>query len=649
MLKRNILFLLVIMVIIVIRCGLFEPEEQKGSICIRLVTKTNPTTLAKTQESLSTVRCIVKKGSSTIHDQNHSKSGGSFKIDITELDPGDNYSVLLYGKNSSGDIIGRGYKSGISVKAGEVTNVSMYWNKFKPVLNTPGNGTTINDNTPTFDWTSVSVAVSYELVVDNSSSFGSPEIHQTNLGNSTYTASSSLSENTYYWRVRAKDSQGNWGGWSDVWNFKIELNKVATPTFSPSPGTYTTAQDVTISCTTSGATIHYTTNGTDPTDSSPVYSSAIHISSTTTLKARAYRNGWNPSDVASGTYTITDGTLKWKYETGNAVFSSPAIGTDGTICFGSADHYLYALNPEGTLKWKYKTGGWVASSPAVDTDGTIYFGSADHYLYALNPDGTLKWKYKAGSDVASSPAIGTDGTIYFGSYDAYFYALNPDGTLKWKYKAGNAVFSSPAVGTDGTLYFGSGDSYLYALNPDGTLKWKYETNGFVDSSPAIGTDGTLYFGSGDSYFYALNSDGTLKWKYETGDLVESSPAIGTDGTIYFGSDDNYLYAFNPDGTLKWKYKTGSYVGSSPAIGTDGTIYFGSDDNYLYAFNPDGTLKWKYKTGSYVDSSPAIGTDGIIYFGSRGNYFYALKSSSLGLASNPWPKFRHDNRNTGRVE
>jgi len=38
------------------------------------------------------------------------------------------------------------------------------------------------------------------------------------------------------------------------------------------------------------------------------------------------------------------GTLKWKYRTGNKVWSSPAIGSDGTIYVGSKDWHLYAIN-----------------------------------------------------------------------------------------------------------------------------------------------------------------------------------------------------------------------------------------------------------------------------------------------------------------
>lgn len=79
---------------------------------------------------------------------------------------------------------------------------------------------------------------------------------------------------------------------------------VATPTFSPAEGVYTSAQNVTISTTTNGATIYYTTDGNEPTTSSSVYSSAIPVSNTTTIKAMATAAGYDNSSVATATYTI---------------------------------------------------------------------------------------------------------------------------------------------------------------------------------------------------------------------------------------------------------------------------------------------------------------------------------------------------------
>ena len=78
-----------------------------------------------------------------------------------------------------------------------------------------------------------------------------------------------------------------------------------TPTFSVAAGTYTTAQTVSISDSSSGATIYYTTNGTTPTTSSTKYAgTAISVSSTETLKAIAVATGYTNSAVATAAYTI---------------------------------------------------------------------------------------------------------------------------------------------------------------------------------------------------------------------------------------------------------------------------------------------------------------------------------------------------------
>jgi len=84
-----------------------------------------------------------------------------------------------------------------------------------------------------------------------------------------------------------------------------KITPVSTPIFNPPAGRYSIAQDITISCPTLGATIHYSTNGTDPTENSPVYNSPIQIVTSTTLKARAYKNSLFPSNVAIANYEIS--------------------------------------------------------------------------------------------------------------------------------------------------------------------------------------------------------------------------------------------------------------------------------------------------------------------------------------------------------
>ena len=83
---------------------------------------------------------------------------------------------------------------------------------------------------------------------------------------------------------------------------------VATPTFTPNgASSFTGTQSVYISCATAGATIHYTTNGTAPTASSPVYSTALSLTSTTTVKAIAVMTDMNDSAIATATFTKYSG------------------------------------------------------------------------------------------------------------------------------------------------------------------------------------------------------------------------------------------------------------------------------------------------------------------------------------------------------
>src|SRR5690242_15830004 len=78
-----------------------------------------------------------------------------------------------------------------------------------------------------------------------------------------------------------------------------------------------------------------------------------------------------------------------------------------------------AVSAFNRVKWKFRTGGAVMSSPAV-IGGTVYIGSTDHHLYALDAaTGEQKWKFKTQSRVNSSPAA-SNGVVFFGSYDGNF-------------------------------------------------------------------------------------------------------------------------------------------------------------------------------------------------------------------------------------
>ena len=86
----------------------------------------------------------------------------------------------------------------------------------------------------------------------------------------------------------------------------IAAPTAAAPVISPAGGSFTSAQSVTISTATSGASIRYTTDGSTPSSTlGTVYTGAVTLSSTTTLKAITYKSGMTDSSVTTAVFTIT--------------------------------------------------------------------------------------------------------------------------------------------------------------------------------------------------------------------------------------------------------------------------------------------------------------------------------------------------------
>jgi hypothetical protein len=85
----------------------------------------------------------------------------------------------------------------------------------------------------------------------------------------------------------------------------VQRDYCAAPEFSIAEGYYKSTQSLTMSCGTKGATIYYTLDGTEPSNSSTLYTTAVSITETTTVKAVAYK-GTTASAVTTATYTVGD-------------------------------------------------------------------------------------------------------------------------------------------------------------------------------------------------------------------------------------------------------------------------------------------------------------------------------------------------------
>ena len=149
--------------------------------------------------------------------------------------------------------------------------------------------------------------------------------------------------------------------------YTINLPAAATPIFSPAAGTYSAAQSVTISDSTAGATIYYTTNGSSPTISSAVYSGSIPVSATETIEAMATAGGHSTSAVTTAAYTI-------QLPAGTFAIGGTAVTMTAGAATGNTS--TITITPSAGFKGAIGLSGAITASPAGAQDvPTLSFGS----------------------------------------------------------------------------------------------------------------------------------------------------------------------------------------------------------------------------------------------------------------------------------
>ncbi len=123
-----------------------------------------------------------------------------------------------------------------------------------------------------------------------------------------------------------------------------------------------------------------------------------------------------------------DGSLKWSANLGDNR-NSPALAPDGSIYVPvevpfTPQGFLVKVDPEdGSEIWRHEVDGSVTTTPAVGADGVVYFGTDSEKLFSVNADGTERWTFDVGHDTVCSPTIAPDGTLYLGSRESVLYAV----------------------------------------------------------------------------------------------------------------------------------------------------------------------------------------------------------------------------------
>jgi outer membrane protein assembly factor BamB len=112
------------------------------------------------------------------------------------------------------------------------------------------------------------------------------------------------------------------------------------------------------------------------------------------------------------------------------------------------------------VRWKYETGLGIASSPAIWSDLT-FFGSKDGFLYALETQtGKLRWKTRVGEVVTAPPMIG-DGVVFIQA-GGTFALDTSNGKILWRAGLAGAIQSVPVLAGE-TIYLASLSGEIYAL------------------------------------------------------------------------------------------------------------------------------------------------------------------------------------------
>ncbi len=219
------------------------------------------------------------------------------------------------------------------------------------------------------------------VVVANMGPARTQTVGNLSLPNGTYT--NVLGTNTV-------NISGGSGSFSLAQNGVIVLarsaeTKVATPSFNPPAGMITAGTTVTISTSTPGATIYYTTNGTTPTTSSPSgaagsSTASVTLSAAATLRAIAVKSGLTTSDVASASYTIGTGLKLHFYR--NSVANWPNVN-----CYYWGSNGSPAANTWPGTAMTNNGDGWFTITIPGATSANVIFNNGSSQTVDLARSG----------------------------------------------------------------------------------------------------------------------------------------------------------------------------------------------------------------------------------------------------------------------
>lgn len=360
---------------------------------------------------------------------------------------------------------------------------------------------------------------------------------------------------------------------------------VATPTFSPDGGIFVASQSVTLSCSTDGATIYYTLDGSTPTSSSDVYSAAINLSSTTTIKAIAKKND-DFSDVATATYTIIEhgGTEADPYTVPDARAAiEMGMGITGVYATGIVSEIVTPFNSTyGNISFNISVDGLTTSDQlqayrCKSFDGND-FTSADDVQVGdvVVIAGSLKkynsiYEFEEGCQLISlnRPAIPAI-TVDQSSLTGFTYAIGngPSDAQTFSVEGSNLTANI-------TLSLGVSSNYEMSLA---------ENSGYTNELSLTPTAGTV---AGTTIYVRLKEGLPVNASYEGSIALTSTgateKAVSLAGSVTapnftWDLSTNTYDAITDEDIVTWSSVYATMTNSSKSGGTKATNYLGGDAN-----------------------------------------------------------------------
>jgi hypothetical protein len=293
-------------------------------------------------------------------------------------------------------------------------------------------------------------------------------------------------------------------------SYTINYPSAATPSFSVSPGTYTSSRTISISSSTPGATIRYTTNGNNPTASyGGIYSGSVTISSDTTLKAVAYAPGYSVSGVRSADYyirplgTVTGTVIDTQTGQGLGGVSVGVSGLSGYSTSTASSGYFSFGVPSGTRTLTFSRTGYTipSISVGVGANTTTNIPQSTITANADVPSGTLRvvltW--------AENPRDLDLHLVTPNSQHVYFSDKNPSGAGA-NLDLDDTTSYGPETITITSMQSGTYKFYVYRYAGDGTLNTSGARIQVFNTYGLLRTFTVPTSGSGD-YWQVFNYNG----------------------------------------------------------------------------------------------------------------------------------------------